>query len=435
MKVTVIGTGYVGLVAGACLAELGHQVIGVDNDLAKLDKLRAGISPIYEPGLDQLLAKNLRAGRLVFTSDTGASVRAAEVVLIAVGTPPTATGGADLRHVDEVASTIGQALDRYTLVVTKSTVPVGTHARIRTHIAAHTTQPFEVASNPEFLREGVAVRDFLEPDRVVLGVSSARAERTLRALYEPLAARGVEVIAMDPASAELTKYASNAMLATRISFINEIANLCEKVGANVDQVRLGMGADRRIGPSYLVPGLGYGGSCFPKDVAALLRAGDEAGSPLFILEAAEAANRRQKLHFVEILRSDFGGDLTGVRVAVWGLAFKPETDDMREAPSIPLTAALVADGAEVQGFDPVAMEAARKLLDPGVKLCRGPMEAVAGADALVLATEWSAFREPDWSAVRQSMRGNRVYDGRNLWPPEVVRAAGLVYRGVGRPVG
>ncbi len=432
MRVAVIGTGYVGLVAGTCLAELGHEVTCVDNDAAKVELLRSGGLPIYEPGLDDLVPKLVDAGRLSFTTDTRSSVQAAEVVFIAVGTPPGEDGSADLRYVVAVAEAIADALDGYKVVVVKSTVPVGTNEKVRAVIASSSKEDFDVVSNPEFLREGVAVPDFLQPDRIVLGTTSPRARGVMEALYAPLTDKGSALFVMDVRSAELTKYASNAMLATRISFMNEVANLCEEVGADVESVRRGMGSDSRIGPAFLRAGVGYGGSCFPKDVQALLRTAREYDSELSILDAVEATNAAQKHRLVEVIKTELGPDLTGMRFAVWGLAFKPDTDDIREAPSITIIRGLVEAGATVVAYDPAAHETAHAALGDLPTYAQNPYEAIEGADALLMLTEWKELVEADLGRVKALLASPRIYDGRNAWSPEEVRAAGFTYRGIGR---
>lgn len=432
MNVAVVGTGYVGLVAGTCFAELGHKVVCVDNDQNKLAKLRAGKLPIYEPGLEEMVPRNVNRGRLVFTDDLAGAVKGAEVVFIAVGTPPGEDGSADLRYVLAVADAIGKALDGFKVVVMKSTVPIGTCDRIRGVIDGLTKEPFAVVSNPEFLREGVAVEDFMRPERIVVGTNDERAIEVMRRLYRPLTADGAKLLLMDVRSSEMTKYASNSMLATRISFMNEIANLCEKLGADVENVRRGMGSDSRIGPHFLKAGVGYGGSCFPKDVAALIQTAKENGSEVGILRAAVETNERQKVKLVEVIKGDLGESLVGKKIAMWGLAFKPQTDDMREAPSIPLCEALVAAGAEVVAYDPEARHTAKVELGDTIVYAEDPYKGLEGADALCLVTEWKEFTAPDWERVWALMRDHFVYDGRNLWEPREVVAQGFKYRGIGR---
>jgi UDPglucose 6-dehydrogenase len=379
----------------------------------------------------ELVPRTVAEERLQFTTDLLRTVRESEVIFIAVGTPQDEDGSADLSHVLAVAREIGQAMDGYKIVVTKSTVPVGTAAKVKQAIAAETEHPFAVVSNPEFLKEGAAVDDFLKPDRVVIGTDDPEAEATMRALYAPFVRTGHPIFVMDTASAELAKYAANAMLATRISFMNEVANLCDQVGADVDQVRLGMGSDSRIGPSFLFPGVGYGGSCFPKDVKALIRMGVDAGTPMRVVEAVDSANEAQKQVLLPRVESHLGG-LEGKVVAVWGLAFKPKTDDMREAPAITLIAGLVAKGAKVRAYDPKAAQVAAALVGPEVTLCVRGYDAVEGADALVVDTEWPEFREPDYGRIRRLMRGDSVFDGRNIYDPEQMRELGFRYQGIGR---
>ncbi len=432
MNVAVVGTGYVGLVAGTCFAELGHHVVCVDNNQDKLAKLRAGKLPIYEPGLEEMVPKNVARGRLSFTDDLAQAVRDSEVVFVAVGTPPGEDGSADLRFVVAVAEAIAEVIDGYKVVVMKSTVPIGTCDRVRAIIASRSKQEFAVVSNPEFLREGVAVGDFMRPDRIVVGASDERAVDVMRRLYRPLTADGAKFLVMDVRSSEMTKYASNSMLATRISFMNEIARLCERVGADVENVRRGMGADSRIGPAFLKAGLGYGGSCFPKDVSALLQTGREYGVELGLLHATVNANEVQKRKLVDVLKEDFGEDLKGRKIALWGLAFKPQTDDMREAPSIPICEGLIAAGAEVVAYDPAAHETARAEIGDSIRYAEDPYQALEGADALCLVTEWSEFTAPDWERVWALMRDHFVYDGRNLWEPKEISAQGFKYRGIGR---
>ncbi len=432
MNVAVVGTGYVGLVAGTCFAELGHRVVCVDNDQGKLATLRSGKLPIYEPGLEEMVPKNVARGRLAFTDDLAKAVHDSEVVFIAVGTPPGEDGSADLRYVFAVAEAIANSLNGFKVVVMKSTVPIGTCDKVRAIIASKSKEHFAVVSNPEFLREGVAVPDFMRPDRIIVGASDERAVEVMRRLYRPLTADGAKFLLMDVRSSEMTKYASNSMLATRISFMNEIATLCEKVGADIENVRRGMGADSRIGPHFLKAGLGYGGSCFPKDVAALLKTSEEYTTPLRILGAATAANEAQKVRLVEMVKADLGDDLTGKRITLWGLAFKPQTDDMREAPSVPLAEGLIAAGAEVVAYDPAARHTAHQLLGDRIRYAEDPYQAIEGADALCLVTEWSEFTAPDWERVWAMMRDHWLYDGRNLWEPRELTTQGFKYRGIGR---
>jgi UDPglucose 6-dehydrogenase len=432
MKVAVVGTGYVGLVVGACLAETGNDVVCADVDAAKIAALNAGTIPIYEPGLEPLVRRNEASGRLRFTTDVAEAVRASRVVFIAVGTPPDEDGSADLQHVLAVARTIGDNMTDAKVVITKSTVPVGTAAKVREAISGRTKVPFHVCSNPEFLKEGAAIDDFMKPDRVVVGVDADEARAVLEELYAPFVRTGNPLIFMDIASAELTKYAANAMLATRISFMNQIAAVCEAVGADVSLVRKGMGSDPRIGSAFLFPGPGYGGSCFPKDVKALIRTGTDLGVPLDVLTAVEAVNARQKLRLLEKLRGALGGSLKGRRVAVWGLAFKAETDDMRESPSIPLIEGLLADGATVAAFDPQAMHTGRQVFGDRIGYAADPYDALAGADALAIVTEWLVFRNPDFTRMKQGLRQPIVVDGRNLYEPRKMAALGFRYVGIGR---
>jgi len=432
MNVAVVGTGYVGLVAGTCLAELGHQVVCVDKDADKVRTLTAGGLPIYEPGLEDMVPRNVAAGRLAFTTDLRQSVAAAEVVLIAVGTPPGEDGSADLQHVEAVADAIAEALNGYKVLVVKSTVPVGTCERVRAIVASRSKEHFDVVSNPEFLREGVAVQDFMEPDRIVVGAATEAALSVMSRLYAPLVDAGVAMITMDVRSSELTKYAANAMLATRISFANEMANLCERVGADIGHICKGMGTDRRIGPHFLQAGVGYGGSCFPKDVKALLRTASDYDLDLCILDAVERVNEHQKGLLVQSIIEEMGADLTGRSFAVWGLAFKPETDDMREAPSLTVIRGLLAAGARVAAHDPAARQTAHAELGDTVDYLEDPYACLEGADALLLLTEWSTYASPDWVRIKHLLRGDRVYDGRNLWTRDAVTAAGLTYQGVGK---
>ncbi len=431
MRITVIGTGYVGLVTGACFSATGNHVTCVDRDGGKIARLNRGEIPIHEPGLGAIVRDNMREGRLDFTGDTAAAVRSARVVFIAVGTPPLPGGGADLSAVEEVARAIGRAMDGFRVVVGKSTVPVGTARRVREIIAAETQEPFAVVSNPEFLKEGAAVEDFMKPDRVVVGTDDERAIETMRVLYAPFMRRGDRLLVMDAESAEMTKYASNAMLATRISFMNEIAALCEEVGANVEQVRRGMAADTRIGGQFLFPGVGFGGSCFPKDLLALCHTGGERGLPMRILDAVAAVNREQKGLLVRKVTARFGGDLRGRSFALWGLSFKPGTDDMREAPALDIVEGLLAAGAGVSASDPAALAAAKERFGERVRLCADPYEAAAGADALLLATEWNQYRSPDFERIAAGLRTRVVFDGRNIWDRAFVERHGLEYHGVG----
>ena len=437
MNISIVGTGYVGLVSGACFAEMGIDVTCVDIDEKKIGRLLSGEVPIYEPGLDDLVRRNVEAGRLHFTTDLSSCLDQVEVVFSAVGTPPDEDGSADLRYVLEVARTFGRNINKYTILVTKSTVPVGTSKKVKAVIQEELDKrgvqiPFEVASNPEFLKEGAAIKDFMSPDRIVVGTESERAQRLLSRLYRPFLVNNFRIYFMDIPSAEMTKYAANAMLATRISFMNDIANLCERLGADVDMVRQGMGADPRIGPKFLYPGIGYGGSCFPKDVKALVNTARSNGYDMKVLRAVEEVNGAQKRLLFEKFRAYFRGDIAGRRVAVWGLSFKPETDDMREAPSVVIIEHLLRAGCEVCAYDPVASEEARRILGDGVCYCRDKYEAAEGADALMLVTEWQEFRMPDWCAVRKAMRTPVVFDGRNIYNGEELAAKGFAYCSIGR---
>ncbi len=431
MRIGVVGTGYVGLVVGTCLAENGNAVVCVDNDQAKIAALCRGEVPIYEPGLAEMISRNVAEERLSFSTDLAAAVRASEILFIAVGTPQGEDGSADMTHVLKVAEEIGRAMNGHKIVVNKSTVPVGTARRVRDVISRLTSHPFAVVSNPEFLKEGAAVDDFLKPDRVIVGTDDPRAEAVMRELYAPFMRTGNPVLVMDLASAELTKYAANAMLASRISFMNEIANLCDRVGADVGEVRKGIGTDSRIGSSFLFPGIGYGGSCFPKDVKALLLIGKEAGLIMNVVGAVDRVNEAQRVVLVPRIEAHLGG-LKGKVVAVWGLAFKPRTDDLREAPALAVIEELLARGAAVRAYDPKAMGAARRILGDRVTFCPRSYEAVEGADALVLATEWNEFREPDFERVRLLMRHAAIFDGRNIYNPRHLRELGFHYEGVGR---
>ncbi len=433
MNVAVIGTGYVGLVVGACLAETGNSVICADVDGEKIERLKGNRIPIYEPGLEPLVTENQAAGRLTFTTDVGAAVEASEIVFIAVGTPPDEEGWADLQHVLSVAETIGDNMNSPKVVITKSTVPVGTAEKVRAAIAARTSTRFHVCSNPEFLKEGAAVDDFMKPDRVVVGVESEEAAEILTELYGPFVRTGNPLIFMDVPSAELTKYAANAMLATRISFMNQVAELCEKVGADVNLVRKGIGSDSRIGPAFLFPGPGYGGSCFPKDVRALLKAGAEVGVSLDLLGSVEIVNDRQKQKLLGKVKDALGGDISGKSVAVWGLAFKAETDDMRESPAIPLIEGLLEAGARVRAYDPVAEGNAERIFGERIDYGENEYDALDGADALVIVTEWLAFRNPDFAKMKTLMRQPVIVDGRNLYEPAKLRDMGFTYRAFGRP--
>ena len=433
MKIAVVGTGYVGLVLGACLAENGNTVECVDKDESKIRMLKAGQMPIYEPGLEELVVRNRREERLTFTTDLAGAVRAADIVFIAVGTPQGEDGAADLQHVLGVAKEVGKAMNKYTVVVDKSTVPVGTAPKVRAAIAGETSQPFSIVSNPEFLKQGAAIEDFMKPDRVVIGIEERdeRAAVIMKELYGPFTRTGAPILVMSTASAELCKYAANSILASRISFMNEIANVCELLGADVDHVRKAIGSDRRIGNSFLFPGVGYGGSCFPKDTQALLRSTADKGYDFKILRAVEEVNDLQKRRLVDKIEKHFG-ELAGKTIAIWGLAFKPRTDDMREAPSIPIIERLLQRGARINAYDPAAVPVARRIFDGRIALCEKSYEALAGADALAIVTEWNEFREPDFAKMRSLMRAPVVFDGRNIYSPEHMRALGFTYFSIGR---
>jgi len=438
LKIAVVGTGYVGLVAGACLAEGGHDVVCADIDASKIARLRRGECPIYEPGLEEIVQRNQREGRLRFTTDLADAARPALVVFIAVGTPPKEDGSADLRHVLDVAAGLARAMDGggCKVVVVKSTVPIGTCDRVRAVIEAYVNErggaDFDVVSNPEFLKEGAAVDDFMRPDRVVCGVASERARLVMEEIYRPYIAESSPLLFMDVRSSEMTKYAANAMLATRISFMNEIANLCERLGADVANVKRGIGSDPRIGNLFLNAGIGYGGSCFPKDVKALIGTAAECGYTLQVLAAVDEVNDRQKETLLAKVRAHFGTGLAGRRIAIWGLAFKPNTDDMREAPSQVVIDGLLAAGAQVTAFDPVAHETARVVFGDRITYAVSAYDALEGADALLLVTEWSEFRAPDYARMKSRLRAPVVFDGRNLWEPARLRELGFTYFGTGR---
>ena len=439
MRLTIFGSGYVGLVTGACFAEVGNNVLCVDVDARKIERLKRGDSPIYEPGLDELLKKNLAAGRLNFTTDPAEGVNHGLFQFIAVGTPPDEDGSADLRYVLSVAEAIGKNLNDYRVVVTKSTVPVGTADKVKAKIqetlqARGAEIEFDVVSNPEFLKEGAAINDFLKPDRIVVGVDNPRTAELLKALYDPFTRNRERMIVMDVRSSELTKYAANAMLATKISFMNELANLAERMGADIEKVRLGIGSDPRIGYHFIYPGCGYGGSCFPKDVQALARSAAEHSFSAELLNAVEAVNRRQKSLLFEKIQSHFRGDLAGKTVALWGLAFKPNTDDMREAPSRALIDALLNAGARVRAYDPVAGEEAHRVYEhvEGFQIVSSSADALQGADALAIVTEWQEFRSPDFELIKQTLRHRVIFDGRNLYDPGFVKRFGLKYFAIGR---
>ncbi len=433
MNISVIGTGYVGLVVGACLAETGNSVCCADIDKKKIARLKKNEIPIYEPGLEALVERNQKEKRLSFTTVLPEAIGSADVIFIAVGTPPGEDGAADLKYVLQVAELIGRHMTKEVVVVTKSTVPVGSAAKVKAVVEKEAKFPFHVCSNPEFLKEGDAVEDFMRPDRVVLGVDSAHARKVMTDLYAPFVRTGKPVLLMDISSAEMTKYAANGMLATRISFMNEIANLCDKVGANVDFVRRGIGSDARIGQSFLFPGPGYGGSCFPKDVKALVKMGAESGVALDVLAAVESANERQKTVLLAKIRCALGEELAGRRVAVWGLAFKAGTDDMREAPALILIEALLDAGVTVCAHDPAALDHARGLLGNRIDYAETNYEALAGADALVVVTDWNEYRHPDFERVKRTLKQPVIVDGRNLYDVEKMRELGVRYHSIGRP--
>lgn len=438
MNIAIVGTGYVGLVSGACFAETGATVTCVDVDENKIEALKKGIIPIYEPGLDELVVKNVRAGRLKFSTCLPDIINEQEIVFTAVGTPPDEDGSADLKYVLQVAKTIGENLNRYLVVVTKSTVPVGTSRKVYTAIKKELEKrgvdvQFDVASNPEFLKEGNAIKDFMSPDRVVIGVESERAKKILTKLYKPFLINNFRVIFMDIPSAEMTKYAANSMLATRISFINDIANLCELVGADVNKVRAGIGSDTRIGRKFLYAGCGYGGSCFPKDVKALIKTADDNGYSLEVLKAVERVNERQKGVMFEKLKRSFNGEsLAGKKIALWGLAFKPETDDMRESTALVVMKKLLDEGCIVTAYDPEAMKECKRIMGDSIIYCNDMYEAVNGADALLLLTEWKEFRLPDWEAIGRSMNRKLVLDGRNIYDKEDLKEHGFEYHCIGK---
>ena len=431
MNITVVGSGYVGLVVGGCLAETGNAVVCADVDQAKIDGLRNNILPIYEPGLDDYVERNQKQGRLSFTTDIAQAIASADVVFIAVGTPPDEDGSADLRHVLAVAEQIGRHMTRELVVVTKSTVPVGTAARVSAAVNRHAKLPFHMCSNPEFLKEGAAIDDFMKPDRVVIGVETDHARSVMAELYAPFVRTGKPILFMDLPSAEMTKYAANAMLATRISFMNEIANLCEVVGADVDQVRKGIGSDSRIGPAFLFPGPGYGGSCFPKDVKALVRTARASEVPLHVLDAVEQANDEQKHVLFKKVQGCLGA-VKGKRVALWGLAFKPNTDDMREAPALVLIEELLGAGAEVVAHDPVAMHETERRIGRTITYADSSYAALVDADALIVVTDWNEYRHPDFERIRTTLRTPIVVDGRNLYDVHKMRALGFTYASIGR---
>ncbi len=437
MKIAVIGTGYVGLVTGACFAETGATVHCVDIDQEKIDKLNQGIVPIYEPGLDEMIERNRNKNRLFFTTKIEEALKDSEAAFICVGTPSDTDGSADLRYVLSVAHDIGKHLDHYMVVVTKSTVPIGTSEKVRAAVQEELDKrgvdiEFDVASNPEFLKEGDAINDFMKPDRIVIGTDNKRAEDVLRRLYKPFLLNGHPILFMDIPSAEMTKYAANAMLATRISFMNELSRLCEKVGADINWVRKGIGSDPRIGPKFLYAGVGYGGSCFPKDVKALIKTGEENGVELSIIKATEKVNNTQKKILVQKVLNHYNGDIKGKTFSVWGLAFKPNTDDMREAPAIDIINGLLENGAKVKAYDPVAMENAKKIFGDKIEYSNDEYEALIDSDGLLLVTEWNEFRFLNYKVAERLMRNKVIFDGRNIYDPQEVRSKGFVYYGIGR---
>lgn len=437
MNIAIVGTGYVGLVSGACFSEMGINVTCVDIDEKKIQKLKEGVMPIYEPGLDELVERNVKAGRLHFTTDLVSCLNEVEIIFSAVGTPPDEDGSADLKYVLEVARTVGRNINKHVVLVTKSTVPVGTAKKVRTTIQEELDKrgvdiEFDVASNPEFLKEGAAIKDFMAPDRVVVGVESDRARKLMEKLYRPFTLNGYPILMMDVPSAEMTKYAANAMLATRISFMNDIANLCERVGANVDNVRKGMGTDSRIGSRFLYAGCGYGGSCFPKDVKALVHTGIENGYHMQVIEAVEAVNEKQKYIVFEKLNKAFNGNLKGKTIALWGLSFKPETDDMREAPALVVINELLKAGAKVKAFDPIAIEETKRRIGDTIIYCKDMYEAVIDADAVALMTEWKQFRMPSWAIIHKAMNSHVVVDGRNIYDGEELQEMGFTYSRIGQ---
>lgn len=436
MNIAIVGTGYVGLVSGTCFAEMGIDVTCVDVDAAKIGRLKDGIIPIYEPGLEEAVHKNMEAGRLHFTTDLSSCLDNVEVVFSAVGTPPDEDGSADLKYVIDVARTIGRNLNRYMLVVTKSTVPVGTAQKVKAAIQDELDKrgvsiDFDVASNPEFLKEGDALNDFMKPDRVVVGVENEKAKNIMERLYKPFMMNNYRMIFTDVPSAEMIKYAANSMLATRISFMNDIANLCEIVGANVDMVRKGIGSDSRIGNKFLYPGCGYGGSCFPKDVKALIKTAEQHGYEMQVLKSVEKVNDRQKAILFEKLSDHFKGDLKGKIIAMWGLAFKPETDDMREAPSLVLIDLLLKGGCQIKAFDPIAMDESKRRVGSSIAYCRDKYEALIDADALLVVTEWKEFRIPSWGVMKKTMKQPVVIDGRNIYDKQELQENGFAYYKIG----
>lgn len=434
MNITIVGTGYVGLVTGTTLAELGNNVYCVDIDTTKVKKMQQGIVPIYEPGLEEMFLRNINSGRLFFTTDLKEAVDKSEIIYLALPTPPGEDGSADLSYVLGVANQIGEIITDYKIIVNKSTVPVGTADKVREVISAKTSIPFDVVSNPEFLREGFAVKDSMNPARVIVGSSSENAKNIMAKIYQPFTNTGVPIIFMDEKSSELTKYASNSFLAVKITFMNEIANFCEKVGADVDKVRLGMGSDDRIGNRFLFPGIGYGGSCFPKDVKALIKSGKEENTIFQILEATEAVNSTQKKILVSDIENYFGGDLTGKKIALWGLAFKANTDDIREASSLDNIRILLDKGAKITAYDLIAEENVRKILGDSIEYAKDMYSALENADALLIATEWSEFKNPDFGLMTEKMNNKAIFDGRNIFALEQVEGTGFYYKSIGRKI-
>lgn len=434
MNIAVVGTGYVGLVTGTCLAETGNHVICVDINKEKVQQMKSGIVPIYEPHLDQLFERNIKQGRLSFTTDLAAAVEKAKIIFLALPTPPGEDGSADLSYILGVANDLGKIIKDYKVIVDKSTVPVGTADKVRDAVKKHASVEFDVVSNPEFLREGFAVDDFLKPDRVVIGASSEKAKKIMEELYKPYVRQGNPIIFMDERSAELTKYAANAFLATKITFMNEIANLCEKLGADVDAVRIGIGSDARIGKRFLFPGIGYGGSCFPKDVQALAKSAAEVNYDFKILESVMSINEKQKTIILPKIKQYFKNNLKGRKIALWGLSFKPDTDDIREAPALYIIEELLKEGASVTAYDPEAMTNVKKLLGDKISYATDEYEALKGADALLIATEWSLFRTPDFEQVASLMKNKAIFDGRNLYGTQQMRDLGFYYASIGREI-
>jgi UDPglucose 6-dehydrogenase len=432
MKICVVGTGYVGLVTGTCFAQTGNHVTCVDIDEEKIARLQKGEVPIYEPSLHEILWENVEKGRLVFTTDLNFAVKQSFIIFITVGTPSDVDGSADLTTVLQVAADIGKSMNGYKIIVEKSTVPVGTATKVHSEIAKYTDHKFDVVSNPEFLKEGYAVEDFMKPDRVVIGADSKHAEEIMADLYAPFVRTGSPIIFMSVKSAELTKYAANSLLATKITFMNEIANLCEKVGVDVNDIRLGIGSDKRIGAQFLFPGVGYGGSCFPKDVRALIRTAQEYNTPMRILEAVNETNEQQKTILFNKALLHFNGSLKNVKFAIWGLAFKPRTDDMREAPSISIIEKLLASGAKISAYDPKAFHTALQVFKDRIELLDDQYAILKNADALIVITEWNEFREPDFEIIKQLMKQAVIFDGRNIWSPLKMREMGFTYYGIGR---